>query len=765
MVQESTPIELGTNELELLPPSHEHPGPAASFADSFARFIVAWRFWLLAGALALVAIAYGPSSRLEFDRSIENMFAEDDAILVPYQQLKRTFGGDEVVLAAYVDPKLMTPEGMARVAELTAKLAAVDGVENVLSLTSTPLGADIIHRELPLSEPFLKLFEGYAIGTDQQTTGIICTLRPEDQTDADRTKTVDELRRLTEAHDKSGVLTGGPVMVVDGFRYIEEDGALLGRAATILLMVAILVCFRSVRWMIVPIAVVNVTLLWTEALLVMSGLRLSMVSSMLWAIVTVCGIAAVMHVLIRFREQRHLGYRPREALLTAAATVAMPVAFAILTDAAGFGSLMAARVGPVQDFGTMMALASLVAIVSVSVVLPGLALWGHVDTDPKRAWGEGQLDLELHRIVRWVERWPKSVAALSIAIVGVATTGYLWLDVETDFTRNFRESSPIVKSYAFVETNLGGAGVWDTYVPAPPKLDWEFVDRLARLESRLRREVVVRDADGRLAPGLTKTLSLADALGSLSMGSLRDSFDVELLLEQMESQLPILKALRGRDPQTGQNYVRIMLRARERQPSDQKNQLIQQVTSISRSEFPGAQVTGFFVLLTNLIDSMIRDQWITFAIATGTIGLMMMIVFRSVALALVGLVPNVLPNITVIGLMGWFNLKLNMGAAMIAAVSMGLAVDSSTHYIIEFLRARRRGLSLHEAIDRVHQSVGRANVFSTMAIVIGFSALCLSQFVPIIYFGVLVNLSILGGLGANLVLLPLLLRLVCRDPA
>jgi predicted RND superfamily exporter protein len=249
----------------------------------------------------------------------------------------------------------------------------------------------------------------------------------------------------------------------------------------------------------------------------------------------------------------------------------------------------------------------------------------------------------------------------------------------------------------------------------------------------------------------------------------------------MHERMPtFMKALVGEDPRApGKHYLRVMLRARERQPSATKRAMIVEVERISREEFgriraatPGlfdesdeVRVTGYFVLLTNLIDSMIRDQWITFGYAAAGIGLMMLAAYRSLRLALVALVPNALPIVVVTGVMGWLGLKINMGAAMIAAVSMGLAVDSSIHYITAFRRARSEGLSLEAALDTVQQTVGRAMVFSTLALVVGFSSLCQSQFVPTIYFGALVSLSMLGGLAGNLVVLPLLLRLVTTDRA
>ncbi len=231
-------------------------------------------------------------------------------------------------------------------------------------------------------------------------------------------------------------------------------------------------------------------------------------------------------------------------------------------------------------------------------------------------------------------------------------------------------------------------------------------------------------------------------------------------------------ALRTRYTQAGEhNYLRIMLRAREQQSAAEKMQLIEQVELIAREYFPGegdqppAAVTGFYVLLTNLITSVLRDQWTCFAVATLGVGLMMTLAFRSLVLAFIALVPNVLPILGVLGAMGWLGVRVNMGAAMIAAVSMGLSVDSSIHYITSFRRARRSGLSVTQALEEVQQSVGRAVVYSTIALIVGFLALCSSQFVPTIYFGSLVSLAMLGGLFGNLVILPLLLSMFARQRA
>ncbi len=729
---------------------------------SLSHILVRYRVPLLLAAIGATFAGYFPAQRLAFDRSIENMFAPDDPVLTPFRKLKRTFGGDEVALAAYVDPDLLTTGGLARLEQITNDLAAVPGVRQTFSLSTVEQ-----FFTSPLLAPFrsrlLELSEGYTVGSDHQTAGIVCVLVPEHEAKVPRAQTVDELRRRTEAHAAGGVLTGEPVMVVDGFRFLEDDGRLLGGVSTVLLMLTIVICFRSLRWVVVPMAVVGSTLVWTQATLVASHLHLSLVSSMLWAIITVIGVATVLHLVVSFREFRAEGLSPRQALELAVDRLWVPICWACATDAAGFGALMVSRVGPVHDFGLMMLVGSLLALVSIAVVVPGLSLAGRFDSDPRRAWGEHGLEFGLRHLAASIERRPLVLTAAIASVSAFCCLGIVHLEVETDFTKNFRQSSPIVRSYEFVESRLGGAGVWDVIVPAPAENIDQFMDNVSTLEQRLRSEVRFVNAAGVPEPGLTKVLSAIDALDLLPLRRIFAQAKLETMLAAAADRLPIVQALYGHDPQDGNRlYLRIMLRAKERQPSRQKQALVEQVARISREVFPEAEVTGSFVLLTRLIESTTRDQWLTFGVASAAIFVMMLVAFRSLPVALITLVPNALPILIVTGLMGWLRLRINMGAAMIASVSMGLAVDSSIHYITAYRRHRAAGLSTGEALHAVHQSVGRAMVFSTLALIVGFSALALSRFVPTIYFGVLVGLTMLGGLVGNLVILPLLLKLVDR---
>jgi len=216
------------------------------------------------------------------------------------------------------------------------------------------------------------------------------------------------------------------------------------------------------------------------------------------------------------------------------------------------------------------------------------------------------------------------------------------------------------------------------------------------------------------------------------------------------------------DPVDGRLWIHGLLRSPEQLGAEEKTAMIAEVQRTATKYFPEAEATGYYVLLTRLIQSVLTDQWKAFIAATIVVGGMIIVAIRDWKLTAITFVPNIFPSLVLFGAMGWLGLRVNMGAAMIAAVSIGLSVDSSVHYTMYYQRQRRRGLSLDAALSKSQDSVGRAAVFSTLALTVGFATLCVSEFIPTIYFGVLVSLSMIGGLLGNLLVLPALIRLVDR---
>lgn len=752
------------------------------------RALIRWRWPLLAVAAVLGAGAAFMGSRLSLDRSIEKMFAPDDPILEPYRRLQRTFGEHEIVLAVYEEPELTSESGLARIEELVAALRDVPGVVAVVSLLDPPGASDF--EDEGRGALFRKMFVGYTHNAALDAAGVICLIEREGVGETPRRETLARMRKIISARP-SGVLVGEPILVEEAFDLLELDGKRLSTWCLVLVLAVILLCFRRLAWLALPLATVWLTLQLTRGLLVLADLQMSMVSSMLGAIVTVVAVAAVVHVMVRYQEARRRGWSPDRAMLHTAEQLAVPVAFACLTDAAGFAALMISSVGPVHDFGLMMAIGSLLVLPSIMLVAPSLTVAGGVrdevasgspplqegDRDRSADVAANQvgapqaeslprslvsrtggvprrsmLSAGLQRVLAWSTGHGTTLATVGVVLAIVAVLGARRLTLETDFTRNFREESSIVRTYDFVEKRFGGAGVWDLMVPVPPGAGQAEFAELLETQSRLKAQ----------APQLTKAISLADSLAAGLGGADKVErafpFAVTAALRLLRARMiDFVEAIDNVDPETDQRWLRVMLRAPEQLPAQEKTALIEQVQATARESYPEAEVTGYYVLLTNLIESLLADQWTTFGVAAVAVVVMLAVAFRSVPLALMVMIPNTLPVLVLFGAMGWLGVRVNMGAAMIAAVSVGLSVDGSIHYVMLYQRLRRRGATVGEALAGAQNTVGRAATFATLALVAGFATLAVSDFVPTVYFGVLVSLSMIGGLAGNLTALPMMI--------
>ena len=713
--------------------------------------MIRYRWWLLVLGVVLGVLAGVAGRGLVLDRSIEHMFAEDDPLLQPYLELQQTFGLHEIVLAVYADAQLTSEEGVQRVEQLTAKIREVPGVVAAVSLLDPPGASDFENdgRGAQLRD----VFTGYTHSEELDAVGVVCLLKRPAAGEPTRGETLRQLRTLVAEYPE-GTLVGEPVLVDEAFELLEADGRRLNTWCTVLLMATILACFRSLRWLVLPLLVVQLTLALTRGTLVLWGLQLSMVSSMLSAIVTVVAVATIVHVIVRYRDAQSQGRAPASALLQAGQILIAPITFACLTDAAGFAALTTSRVGPVKDFGLMMAIGCVMVLVSVLLITPAVVLIGRGREVAIVGTAEGsKLPRLLQSLLVWSQQRKGLLAALIVLLTAGAGFGSARLVRETDFTRNFREDSPMVEGYQFFEERMGGAGVWDVLVKAPKRLDKAFLLSLLEFEKQLQENV----------PQLTKAISLADVIdagvGGLAKMRLGSKLAIRGSVSLMSARMPeFVDAIYFRGDKEKPAQLRVMLRSPERLSAEKKTATIAAVRKEAEAAFPGARVTGYYVLLTKLIDSLLRDQWVTFGVAAAVIFGMMALAFRSIALALATLVPNALPILLLFGAMGWLGVKVNMGAAMIAAVSLGLSVDGSIHYVMSYRRARREGATLEGALQLVQATVGRAAVLATLALVVGFATLCFSDFVPTIYFGVLVSLSMVGGLVGNVVVLPMLIR-------
>ena len=496
------------------------------------RQLLRWRMVVLPVVAILFLFSLPIAARLEFDQSIESLYAEDDEYFSAYDRSKQLFGGDEFAIVAWPEDGLFEPDSdvvsersRERIEALGEKIAAVPGVYPE-SLQTLPAATDVQGRigdslrefGLPVvlsriidkfdfsaeQAQAVKLTESVLVGEDRHTTAIVIRLKPA-TTELPRGETVARIRELAAAHDPPAFVVGEPVQVHDMFRYVEEDGRVLFHVSLLLLAGVLFLMFRTLRWVLLPLVVVLVTIRWTEAILVLSGAKLSMVSSMLNSLVTIIGIATATHIALRFREKRQSESISRETALADTISELAPAIFwTCATTAVGFAALLSSEITPVRSFGLMMSLATLIVFFVVVFITPGgMARWRRPAAesssptlatrlldlmigDPVPAPAERHLVRALGGVGQLVHHRPTTVGFTAAAIVAIAGLGITRLRVETDFSKNFRDDSSLVQSLNFAESKLGGVGTWEVNFAAPGELTPEYLELVRTIAAQLR---------------------------------------------------------------------------------------------------------------------------------------------------------------------------------------------------------------------------------------------------------------------------------------
>ncbi|MEY3172742.1 MAG: hypothetical protein RLZZ436_655 [Planctomycetota bacterium] len=735
---------------------------------------------LLGAALLITAIAFPISGRLAFDQTIESFFPPQHPDILQLQRTREDFGGDEFVIVAWQQPELLqkhpdggydelTPAAAAAISSLSARLSALPGVDGPRTRDLAKLLNSSL-RSRNSRTAMLKIFQGLLIGPDQQTTAIILQLLPAARSGISRAAAIRHIRDAAHESGLNPFVAGEPVQVQEMFDLVERDGRTLYLASLAVLALMLLLIFRSPRWVVAPLLVVIGSVLCTRAALVLAGARLSMVSSMLNSMVTIIAIGTSTHIIVHYRELRaSSGLKPADACQRTLRELWHPVFWTVVTIAVGFAALLVSEIVPVRSFAIMMTLGTLMTLLLTLLVMPAALAGGRNIPVPGRLALEDHLDNFLCRIARFIDRRPRSATLVCCLILAVTTPGLLLMQVETDFSRNFRESSPVLRALRFVESTLGPAGTWDVSFDVPSPLTPLFLDRIDELTEKLRALTL---------EGLPlEVVSLSDALN---------------VPPRLGTAVKRLELIRRRQPDLVNSFhnarnhrMRIVLRSPEQQTTDLKLDQIQKVRAVVAAHFRDLEeelrtasldstekpaghewraresATGLFVLMARIIDSLLADQFRSFLWASVGTMLCTAAAFRSLKIGLISLVPNVFPIAVVTGLLGLLQVPVNIGTAMIASVSMGFTC--SVHYIAVFQAALPK-VGLSAALEQAQAGVGKAVVLAHIALVAGFMVLTASEFIPLVYFGALLSLSMIGGLVSDLVMLPLLLRWTTPAP-
>jgi predicted RND superfamily exporter protein len=611
---------------------------------------------------------------------------------------------------------------------------------------------------------------------------------------AKRRSDIAAVRTVLAAHrDGSATirLGGVPMITDDMISFIRSDLRVFGSAMALLLVMTLGAIFRRRCWVILPMLSCLASAVAALGLVSICGWRVTVISANFVSLQLVLTMSIAIHLIVRFNELlRADPDRPhRELVRATVAAVFRPCLYAVLTTVAGFASLLMCDILPVINFGWMMTLGLFVSLAITFVLFPaGLLIMGKPESPPDHLTGE-RVTAALARIA---DRRRPLIFCIAAALAVTTGIGLSRVDVENSFIDYFRKSTEIYQGMQFIDNHLGGTTPLDVVIdfpatattPAepPPAEGGDEFDEFDAFDAFDEPEDSEDDdpatywftaakverihqvhayLDGR--PEIGKVLSLhtmTSLAAQLNGGKRLDSFELALLFNELPAEFRAIIV----DPYVAvaDNQARLMLRVKDSQPGLRRDALLREIrrgVAAAAGDDGGAEthVAGVMAMYNNMLQSLFHSQILTIGVTLGILALMFLLLLRSLKLAALAVLPNVLSALSVLGFMGLCGIPLDMMTITIVAISVGIAVDDTIHYLHRFGQEFAATGCYRTTMQRCHGSIGNAMYYTSVTIILGFSILVLSNFIPSVLFGLLTALAMAMALIGSLTLLPALI--------
>ena len=590
---------------------------------------------------------------------------------------------------------------------------------------------------------------------------------------------ISEIREIINRYGENAkiYLGGIPMIADDMMSYIKSDILVFGIGVFIFIVITLWFIFRNIKWVIMPLLGCATSVIFMIGLLGFIGWKVTVISSNFIALMLILNMAMNIHLTVRFLQlkKEHPEFSTEKAVLEASKKMILPITYTVMTTIIAFLSLIFSEIKPIIDFGWMMTLGLIVSLLVTFLLIPSLInIFSNSDEIKVRDTEKSIVTKILGNIAK-----KRNIAIfLSTFLIIVASIfGITKLEVENSFINYFDKKTEIYQGMKIIDDKLGGTTPLNIILKFPSKVkenaqDDEFSEWEEDTENDEDKSKYWFTRDK-----MDKILKVHDYLDSLpeigkvlSFGSiLRVAEDLNkkelqsLEIAVLYSKIPeeIKKEIVTPYISVQNDEARIVVRIKDSLENLRRNELINKINSELNSKLDlnedEYKLTGVLILFNNLLQSLFKSQILTLGIVMLGIFSMFFILFRNIVLSLIGVVPNFIAAFFILGIIGLMNIPLDMMTITIAAITIGIAVDNSIHYIYRFKEEFYKINDYEKTLDRCHSTVGIAILNTSLTIVFGFSILILSNFIPTIYFGVFTGIAMLLAMISVLTLLPKLL--------
>jgi len=598
----------------------------------------------------------------------------------------------------------------------------------------------------------------------------------------ERANLITQIRELLNQNSDRGTLfLGGASMIAtDMMSFIKSDLAIFGLGVAIVFCLMLYVFFQNVWFVLLPLSNAAVTTAFTASILGLMDWKISVISSNFIALLLILTISLTVHVLVRFNEVSQTKDSIDDAIYATLNQMLIPCLLATLTTAIAFLSLIMGDIKPVIEFGKMMSVGMIFAFIFTFTFLPSAMKLVIKSADDSSLGLINKIPNQLGIIAN---NQGKMISIIFLTAAISMIYGISKLEVENRFIDYFSPETEIYQGMLLLDQELGGTATLDILIDQPTT---ELIDGLEFDGDDLFEDDLFDDESSEASgywwnatslskleeihdylndiPEMGKVLSVASGIKLARMiNNNNDLNDLELAL--LRSVLPedIKETLLYSYINQDDTKVRISARVLESAQTLNRNELLNKIKFdlVNRFDLEQEQfkVTGLAVLYNNMLQSLFSSQIKSLGLVFAAIGLMLLIIFRSIKITLIALTPNLITAGSVLGLLGILSIPLDIMTITVAAISVGMAVDNTIHYLYRYKKEiENQNIDNDQRVLNAHNSVGRAVFYTAITIAAGFSIFALSSFTPTVLFGLFTAFALMVSFFASLTLLPFLLK-------
>ncbi len=748
------------------------------------------------------------------DASSETLLIDGDPDLKYLREITERYNSKEFLILTYTPNEAMVSENsINNLLSLKYKIQSLEWVHSVVTILDIPLlnstdktlterlqnfstlKSDGIDKNKGFKEILNSpVFRNFVISEDGETSGIIVNIKKNQILEEHKSKkeleiykdklkkrnheNIIEIREIIKSYKNVGKihLGGIPMIADDMMTFIKNDIVVFGIGVLLFIIATLWFVFRKIVWILIPISSCFFSVVIMIGLLGLLGWKVTVISSNFIALMLILTMAMNIHMSTRFLQilKENPNLSKKEIIIKTTSKMFWPILYTVLTTIFAFLSLIFSEIKPIIDFGWMMTLGLIVSFIVTFSLLPTLISFV---TDVSVSINENRHSTFTNLLGKISINNKNLIFIVSTLIFFISIFGISRLEVENSFINYFSKNTEIYKGMKLIDEKLGGTTPLEVIIKFPKKENDIIEDEDDEWEESEAQEDdskywFTKDKISKIdkvhnyldsLPAVGKVLSFSSIikvatqlndnkpLGSLEMGVLYSKIPESIRKEIVDPYISVKDS-----------EARINLRIKDSNEDLRRNELINQIKydlsnkiGLKKEEY---KLAGVLILFNNLLQSLFKSQILTLGFVMIGIFAMFFILFKNIKLSLIGVVPNFIAAFFILGIIGIAEIPLDMMTITIAAITIGIAVDNSIHYIYRFKEEYNKTNDYKLTLKKCHSTVGVAILNTSITIVFGFSILILSNFIPTIYFGIFTGIAMLLAMTSVLTLLPALLQ-------